>query len=214
MSEPTRFTIGSRVECRDGTGGDLTRLVIDPVSRAVTHLVVEPRGRVGMARLVPIQLADAGSNPLKLSSTVAEFEKLPAAEETQFVPGAADSDFAPGQIWLWPYYGLGMGGLGGGPMAAPATYDKVPLGEIEIRRGERVVATDGAIGQVQGLVIDPSDHHVTHVLLAEGHLWGRKQVALPIRTVADVTDGIQLRISKAEVEALPDIRLGSRPEQP
>ena len=34
--------------------------------------------------------------------------------------------------------------------------------------GEHVFATDGAIGRVQGLVIDPSDHCVTHVLLDEG----------------------------------------------
>jgi hypothetical protein len=49
-----------------------------------------------------------------------------------------------------------------------------PLNEVEVRRGEHVHATDGDIGRVQGLVIDPSDHHVTHVLLQEGHLWGRR----------------------------------------
>ena len=39
---------------------------------------------------------------------------------------------------------------------------------------------DGPIGRVQGLVVDPTDHHVTHVLLAKGHLWGEKEVAIPI----------------------------------
>jgi hypothetical protein len=66
--------------------------------------------------------------------------------------------------------------MGIGMEGAPGTvvYDKVPLNEVEVRRGEHVHATDGDIGRVQGLVIDPSDHHVTHVLLQEGHLWGRK----------------------------------------
>jgi hypothetical protein len=35
------------------------------------------------------------------------------------------------------------------------TYDTVPLGEVAVRRGDHVHATDGDIGQVQGLVIEP-----------------------------------------------------------
>jgi hypothetical protein len=41
------------------------------------------------------------------------------------------------------------------------TYDAVPLDEVEVRRGEAVHATDGHIGKVQGLVIDPDSYHVT-----------------------------------------------------
>ena len=74
-----------------------------------------------------------------------------------------------------------------------------------MRRGEPVQATDGDIGHVQGLVIDPASRHVTHVLLQEGHLWGRKQVAIPIGAVASTRDGIQLKISKQEVQDLPPV---------
>jgi hypothetical protein len=106
----------------------------------------------------------------------------------------------------WPYYGLGMGGgmrgmgMGMGGMSGgigmcgmdvgphTVTCDRVPVGEVEVRRGEHVHATDGTIGQVQGLVIDPRDHHVTHVLLDEGHLWGKKRVAIPISAVRSVDD--------------------------
>jgi uncharacterized protein YrrD len=79
------------------------------------------------------------------------------------------------------------------------------LGEVTVRRGEPVHATDGDIGLVQGLVIDPSDHHVTHVLLQEGHLWGRKQVAIPISAVASTGNGIELTIAKQEVQDLPPV---------
>jgi len=74
-----------------------------------------------------------------------------------------------------------------------------------VRRGEQVQATDGDIGRVQGLVIDPGSHRVTHVLLQEGHLWGRKEVAIPIRAVTAADDGIQLKISKLEVQDLPRV---------
>jgi hypothetical protein len=72
--------------------------------------------------------------------------------------------------------GIGMRGQGMGPQAV--TRDRVPVGEVEVRRGDHVYATDGPIGRVQGLVIDARDYHVTHVLLDEGHLWGKKEVAI------------------------------------
>jgi sporulation protein YlmC with PRC-barrel domain len=99
--------------------------------------------------------------------------------------------------------GMGMGMAG--PQAI--TNDRVPMGEVEVRRGEHVFATDGAIGRVQGLVIDPSDHCVTHVLLDEGHLWGQKRVAIPIGAVRDVEDGVRLNLSKDEVRDLPEVGL-------
>ena len=99
-----------------------------------------------------------------------------------------------------PYYSPGMGlGMGAGYVPQTVTYDTVPLDEVEVRRGEHVHATDGHIGKVQGLVIDPDSRHVTHVLLQEGHLWGRKEVAIPIGAVTGVDDGIRLNITKQQV---------------
>ena len=46
---------------------------------------------------------------------------------------------------------------------------------------------------------------LSHVLLQEGHLWGRKEVAIPIGAVASTGDGIQLTIAKQEVQDLPPV---------
>jgi hypothetical protein len=43
------------------------------------------------------------------------------------------------------------------------------------------------------------------VLLQEGHLWGRKEVAIPIGAVTRVDIGIRLNISKQQVGALPPV---------
>jgi hypothetical protein len=51
----------------------------------------------------------------------------------------------------------------------------------------------------------PADQKVTHVLLKEGHLWGRRQVAIPISAVASVDAGIRLNITKEQVEDLPPL---------
>jgi len=68
-----------------------------------------------------------------------------------------------------------------------------------------VHATDGAIGRVRGLVVDPRDHHVTHVLLDEGHLWGKKRVSIPISAVKGIDDGVRLNLTKDEVRDLPPV---------
>jgi uncharacterized protein YrrD len=75
-------------------------------------------------------------------------------------------------------------------------------------RHESVHAVDGEIGRVEGFVVDPADNRVTHVLLQEGHLWGRKEVAIPVSAVASVDSGIRLNISKKQVEGLPPLSSG------
>jgi sporulation protein YlmC with PRC-barrel domain len=85
----------------------------------------------------------------------------------------------------------------------PVVEDVVPLGEADIDRGERVHALDGEIGRVEGFQVDPGDHRVTHVLLQEGHLWGRKEVVIPVSAVTKVENGIWLNLTKKQVEDLP-----------
>jgi len=224
MAETTPFIIGTEARCSDGVCGEVSRVVVDPVAQAVTHLVVEPKHRQGLGRLVPLDLIDATADSIRLRCTLAEFDKLDLAEQTQFLPGSRSfAQYGPGQASSWPYYGLAGTGMAGGmgiglaDVSPTVVFDKVPLGEVAVRRGERVHATDGDIGLVQGLVIDPRDHHVTHVLLQEGHLWGRKEVAIPISAVASTSDGIRLKITKQEVQDLPPVDIdhpdGSTGEQ-
>jgi sporulation protein YlmC with PRC-barrel domain len=212
MAETVQFTIGAEAGCSDGTCGEVTRVIVDPVAEAVTHLVVEPEHRRGLGRLVPLGLIDATAGQIRLRCTQAEFGELEPAEETQFIPGTSGyAGYGRGQVGYWPYYGLGAGGgisgIGGGNISHAVTYDTVPQGEVDVRRGEHVQATDGEIGRVQGVVIDRRSRHVTHVLLQEGHLWGRREVAIPISAVASTSDGIRLSISKQEVQDLPPVEV-------
>ncbi|WP_249018672.1 PRC-barrel domain-containing protein [Conexibacter sp. S30A1] len=222
MSAGPEFIIGSDVTCRDGECGALRRVVVDPVARALTHIVVEPRHHQSAGHLVPIELVESAANEIRLSCTVSEFDALESAEETHFLPGASGEwGYEQHQMLSWPYYGLGggmgmgmggmgmgMGGMGMGGMGPhTVTDDRVPAGEVEVRRGEHVHAKDGEIGRVQGLVVDPRDHHVTHFLLDEGHLWGKKRVVIPIGTVTSVKAGVQLSLSKDEVRDLPAVEL-------
>lgn len=189
-------------------------MIIDPAARAVTHLVIEPKHRREPGRLVPLSLVDTAAGEITLRCTLAEFGRLDRAEETDLAEGAGYGGGYGQAEAVHGYGGTGGMGVGGsssgmgigmglGHRARTVVEDVVPLGETDLRPGEHVHALDGAIGQVQGFIIDPGDHHVTHVLLQEGHLWGRKEVAIPISAVTQVDDGIRLSITKKQVEDLP-----------
>ena len=216
MADTRQFTIGTEVSCTDGVVGKLHRVIIDPVAETVTHLVVGPALEPERARLVQIDLVDlvgGTGDEIRLHCTKAEFENLDPAEETQVIPASADyGGYGPEEIAFLPYWGLGGGAVvpgiapGGGELVPQEVItDSVPLGEVEVRRGDPVRATDGDIGHVQGLVVDRDSRHVTHVLLQEGHLWGRKEVAIPISAVASTSDGIKLKLAKQEVQDLPPV---------
>ncbi len=198
------LVIGSDAVCSDGYPGEVQGVVIDPAVRTVTHVVVEPKGRLGLARLVPLELVEATPGQLGLRCTETEFKSLDAAEETlaEFVPGY------PVPVQLLP---PGWRGAGGPTLAGDSipripeqeTIDIVPPGEVEERRGDHVHATDGDIGQVHALRIDPDSRQVTHVLLREGPAWARKEVAIPFDKVTGFGNGLLLSITKQQVRDLP-----------
>lgn len=219
MSETEEFTIGAEVLCRSGPCGTLRRVVVNPVTRTLTHLVVEPTRLHGIGRLVPIDLVDSADSQVRLRCSQLEFDALEDAEETRFLPGApGEWGYHQDHMLSMPYYPLGssepeFGGsalppnVEGPAVAGAITYDHIPAGEVQVRRGDHVHAVDGAIGRVRGLVIDPQGHNVTHVLLDEGHLWGHKEVAIPIAAVTGLDNGVQLAMTKDEVKDLPPVKV-------
>jgi len=226
-----QFTIGGAIRCSDGPCGRLRQVVIEPIDRVLTHLVVKPEHRGREPRLVPLGIVESAPNraapeEIVLRCSLAEFETFERALETHFLAGASGRwDFRQEQMLTWPHYRLGLGdGLAGGTDGSSQragtaksttntgtlTRDRVPIGGIEVRRGDRVQAADGPIGRVQGLVVDRVDHQVTHVLLDESHLWDQKRVAIPIGSVIDlydVKDGVRVNLTKDQVRNLPPVEL-------
>jgi len=206
----TALVIGSEAVGSDGYRGEVLAVVVDPAAQSVTHLVVEPRGREGLARLVPLDLADladtvgAGPDPVRLRCTETEFMNLEPAEETlaEFVPGYPD----PVQLLPPGWRGTGGGTADGGTILRipeKETIDVVPPGEVEERRGDHVHASDGDVGHLRGLRIDPGSRRVTHVLVREGHVWGHHDVDIPAEMVAGFGDGIRLSVTRQQVRDLP-----------
>jgi uncharacterized protein YwbE len=187
MAGTSQFTIGIGVSCSDGPVGRVSRVLYYPVAEKVTYLVVEPGDRRDRGRLVPLDLVDGAAGEIRLRCRRAEFDQLEHALQTRLIPATS---------------GYAETGAGGGTPAQLITRDTIPPGQVDVREGDRVRATDGDIGRVQGLVIDAVSRQITHVLLQEGHLWGRKRVAIPIGAVAGSVGGIKLKLTKQEVQNL------------
>jgi hypothetical protein len=200
MPDTERFTIGADVSCTDGPCGSLARVVIDPVAMVVTHLIVEPRRGHGPARLVPAGLAGSAAGGIGLRCTAAEFDSLDPVGEGRFIESYADvPDYRPTDVVFWPHYSY-RGARGDLVIA-----DTIPPGEVEVERGEHVHAADGHVGEVEGLVIDPESQRVTHVLLQHGHLWGHKEVAIPIGAVRRAAGVVEVSLTKQQVADLPPV---------
>jgi sporulation protein YlmC with PRC-barrel domain len=207
--------IGAEGRCLDGSCGQVSRVVIDPVTSAVTHLVVDTNHQRASGRLVPVDLVATIGARIALRCSRTDFDKLDSAEEGDYLPEYGGyKEYTPDEVYALPYFGLGtnmrLGGSVGMDMGwryeSPAVHDTVPLGEVDIHRGEPVRATDGDIGRVHGLVIDPHNHQVTHVLLQEGHFWGSKQVAIPIKAITRV-GGMVVDLTREQLQALPPVDL-------
>jgi sporulation protein YlmC with PRC-barrel domain len=192
----------------------LSRVVVNPVAQEVTHLVVEPRHREAKGHLVPTRFVKSAGKQIELSCTKAQFSEFEGAVEADYLPAPRDVvGYRPQDVLMQPYWSVmtrpeTLPLMSGAFHPRARTRGSVPLGEVDVRRGEPVHATDGDIGRVEGLAIDPDSHHVTHILLQEGHLFGHKHVAIPISSVTRVGEVIKLTLSKEDVRGLTPVDIG------
>ena len=208
-----RLELDKPVLCEEQEVGMLADLVVDPVAKRVTHLVVKQKHGRGESHLVPIELVEPTEQVggIALTCSRAELEALPPVEEFAYLRlgevATKDPDWDVGvsDVLALPYYdSTGLAGPVDAVGDMGVVYDRVPKGEVEVRRSSRVMSADGHyLGDVDGFLLDEDDH-ITHFVLERGHLWGRREVTVPIGAVDSVeSDVVTLELSKDEVGDLP-----------
>ena len=77
---------------------------------------------------------------------------------------------------------------------------------MAVHPGTHVHATDGQVGVVEELIVDPDSARVTHIVLREGHWWGKKEVQIPISAIErGEGDTVYLNLDKKAIGQLPVI---------
>ena len=197
------------VFCSDGACGRSTAVIVNPVSQEVTHVVVATQEMLHSEYLVPITLIEESeTDRIQLRCRRNTLATMEPFHKIKFVrlQDLEESDRPPANIpeahmsyaWLWPYI------TARGDYGAYINVEQIPHNELAVHRGTHVEATDGRIGQVDEFVINPENDHITHLVLREGHLWGQKDITVPISEVDRVESNVvYLKLDKQAVENLP-----------
>jgi PRC-barrel domain len=206
--------LNAQVECTDGVCGSSVYVLVNPVNEQVTHLVVRESSSPNKEYIVPIDLISATlAGTIQLRCSKSEFEKLNPFIKTEFVEeqipllygGAGPNMYGIGDYYFWPYVSPE------GTVKVTVEHRQIPPGELAVRRGTRVEATDGYVGRVDEFAVNPENGHITHLVMREGHLWGQKDVIIPLSALGDTrADTVFLKLDKHQIESLPTFPLHRR----
>jgi uncharacterized membrane protein len=195
-----KIPLHAKVMCVDGLAGESISVVIDPVGRNIAHLVVQDRTfPKPLEMLVPVEKAvESTSETIQLACTREELAKMqPFRREHYLEHESAEYGYA----YSLPY------------MMAPSDMLYKPLEELNIQqenlalnRAADVEARDGYVGRVAELLLDPQTRKITYFTLMRGHLWGKKEVVLPLSLVdrAD-EETVYLTVDKKFIDELPSL---------
>jgi len=209
--------LNAQVECTDGVCGRSAFVLIDPVFDQVTNLVVKEEMSPFKEYIVPVKfVSETIADTIRLSCSKADLERMDPFIKTKFIQEKMSE--------IYSRYGdrtYGFGSFYFLPYAIPdrTVYEKeeiqqIPPGELTVNRGTTVEATDGYVGKVDEFVVSPDTGHITHLVMREGHLWGKKDVIIPLSALAQMSDThedtVFLKITKHEIESLPTFPLTRR----
>jgi sporulation protein YlmC with PRC-barrel domain len=176
------------------------RVIIKYTTKQVTHLVVAENGRHRADHLVPVdQVLETTPDMVRLRCTREELAAMEPFSQTEYLRVVqrhlkerpyADSTYQTPETEEW----------------IAVKRRRVPVGETVVPHRAPVRGTDGRVGRVEGFLADPTNGHITHMVLREGPLWDRKDVTVPASQISFVGDGvIRLKLDKHTVQSLPAV---------
>ena len=189
------------VYCTDGLCGQSKEVVMDRGTEEVTHLVVKEKHAPHTELLVPIDLiTETTPHMIRLRCANDELAKIQPFRKIEVIEEKIPH-YVPDPYLL--------------PVQVPETRwvtvrrEAIPPGEIAVRQGARVEATDGHVGRLDEFLVDPVTEHVTHLVMREGHLWSQRDVTIPVSEIDRLGENvIHLKLNRDQVETLPTTSIG------
>jgi osmotically-inducible protein OsmY/sporulation protein YlmC with PRC-barrel domain len=189
------FRIGAPVSAQDGRAGHLHKVVIDPHTRRVTHLVIQRRSLLGEDRVVPVELVERATHEgITLRLTSREVARLPRYHEERFISPPLDWEPLNGYqatdvcFWGSPYGGVTPPIL---PVVEYTIRHGIPERTTVLERSTEVRTRDDVTGEIDHLLVDPTREELTH-LVVRLDTQPPQRVIVPIEWVEDLGDGYVL----------------------
>jgi len=198
------------VRCIDGVAGHCTAVVLNPVTKVISHLVVKTQGHAHEEVLVPLDfITDSSVKHIGLRCNFGElgqlapFMKMVHTEESGLgetsAQALAGAEFQSGV----GFKDFGFGGAGAGELVEQ---EAIPETELAVRVGTPVHATDGPIGQVDRFFVRADSGEIMQLVLLEKHLLSKKDFVIPVEQIDRIGEEmVYLKLSKQAVEQLPRV---------
>jgi hypothetical protein len=197
----------AQVECTDGVCGRSEYVVLNPVTDQVTHVVVKEDASPNTEYMIPVEyVVETKQDTIRLQCSKEKLETMEPFIKKTFIEekvpdrifGEGYGPYAMGSYYSLPYVTPDK------TIFVPVNDQQVPPGELAVRRGARVKATDGVVGRVDEFVVNPENNLITHLVMREGHLWGKKEVIIPLSAIEETSeDSVSLKLDKHQIEDLP-----------
>lgn len=221
-----KLTKGAEVLTSDGEKlGTLERVIIDPVQKTVTHLVIEKGFLLTSNKVITIDGFKTEGDQIVLQPTELTWDEFPDFEETHYVR-LSDTEFPTSEAQaaeasiLYPPVNLagwradtptGNFPPVPGPGYAKQTKQNIPDGNVALKEGARVISSDGNhVGNVEEVIVDSRNSRATHFVVGEGLLFHERKL-IPILWIAEIQeDEIRLSVSSSLMERLPEYKLAAK----
>jgi sporulation protein YlmC with PRC-barrel domain len=222
-----QFDLDASVKTASGEdAGRVDRVVIDPATGNVSHLVVRKGLILTEDKVVPIDMvAEAHDGEVRLNAPAADLDELPLFEETHYVPveeasepgggvGAELERQAPPFYWYPPVVGFRPLAYAGpilygypGPGYIAETERNIPEGAVPVRQDSTVTdRSGGEIGRLERVFTDAATGRATHLVIAQGFI-NKTRRLIPVHWVRHVSDdSVQLAVSRHLIEGLEQFR--------
>lgn len=196
--------INAKVYCQDKLCGRTEAVILNPVNDVITHVVVKENKSPHTERLVPIDTIDASlTDNVHLNFNEGMLHNLPPFFDVEYI-----QTMVPRYTQVYDMSYLVSVVVPEKKFVEEKLYH-IPKDELAVTRGTEVYSADGyALGKVDEFLVDQSGGHVTHLILQEGHIFGKKDVFIPVTEVESVNDSsLHLKLDKEDIEKLPAIPL-------
>lgn len=194
------------VTSRGDKVGHVGRVVIDPRTKKVTHLVVRKGFLFTEDKLIPMDyVGDANEERVTLRDDVGgNMDNFPNFEDRQYIPLGADEyavDYAAPMYWYPPY---GASAWINMPTYTVNVEQNIPEGTIALNEGANVITEDDQhVGDVERVMTDNETNTVTHLVISQG-LFFKEEKLIPISWVIHAKDNrVRLGVSSPFLEKLP-----------
>jgi len=195
--------------------GKIDRVVLDPKTKEVTHIVIRKGFVFTENKVLPISLIASGGEQVTLRANAGDLQAFPEFEEQNYVllDETEREHITPSTstdvVFMYPYppYG-GIQPMGlTMPLMKKETERNIPDQTIALQKGAAVISAKGDhVGNIEKVLTDPQADHVTHFVISQGLILKERKL-VPVTWVNLFEEGkIHLSVGTKVIDSLSEYK--------